>query len=424
MGANVAAGSDSSDGSPQAPGREKPHNRVALIGLVAALAAAAFLILLPQREDPAPTTPAVSRAQRAQFAGNLADGPIFTPGLFLDARSAIGTSPSPAGDQLRLVARAADGSFAELRRRPFALIPLFDSFATDGKTVAWVESSTSQGDDGRVATEIWAADIGAAKARRLTADTGNFVGYGSAYDLVIAEGAVHWAAAATGTTTTASATPGGTPSAAAPGGTTTATAAPGGTTTSETPGAATGAEPVERTEIRSVPLAGGKVTVTVQDGVWALSAWPWLVDGAGDQTGATTLRNPVTSRDVEVRISGAELATCVPAWCRVMVVAAGGLARIDVMRPDGSDRRQIAGPEATAALTDAALLDRFEVLGRPRPDSDLTGTEALVVHDLAEGTTTELAAEAGTAHARNGVVWWSTGDQDTTVWHTIDLRTA
>ncbi|MEV6635800.1 hypothetical protein AB0M54_34120 [Actinoplanes sp. NPDC051470] len=384
----------------------EPRNRVALIGLAAALAAAAFLILLPQREDPAPTTPAVSRAQRAQFAGNLADGPIFTPGLFLDARSAIGTSPSPAGDQLRLVARAADGSFAELRRRPFADIPVFDSFTTDGTTIAWVESSTSQGDDGRVATEIWAADIGTTKARRLTADTGNFVGYGSAYDLVIADGAVHWAAAAAGTTTTATATPGGTPSAR------------------ETPGAATDVEPVERTEIRSVPLAGGKVTVTVTDGVWALSAWPWLVDGAGDQTGATTLRNPVTSRDVEVRISGAELATCVPAWCRVMVVAAGGLARIDVMRPDGSDRRQIAGPEATAALTDAALLDRFEVLGRPRPDSDLTGTEALVVHDLADGTTTELAADAGTAHARNGVVWWSTGDQDTTVWHTIDLRTA
>jgi hypothetical protein len=147
------------------------------------------------------------------------------------------------------------------------------------------------------------------------------------------------------------------------------------------------------------------------------------VDGAGDRTGTTRLRNPVTLRDVEVESSGAELTSCSPAWCRVLVITGEGVARIDEMRPDGSDRRRIAGSEATAAVTDVAVLDRFEVLAEPRPDSDLTGTEGLVLHDLAERRTVELSAAVDGAFSRNGVLWWSTGDQDTMVWHTLDLRT-
>ena len=353
--------------TPSSPG----HRRLARAGLIVALAAATALLVLPGRKDPAPATPAVAQAQRAQFPGNLADGPIFKPGLFLDARTAVGVAPTPAGDELRLVLRASDGKITEIRRRPLAQNPVFDSFTTDGTTIAWTESAAAR-------TEIWAASADGTEARRLSADTGNFLGYGSAYDLVIAEGAAHWAAAA-------------------------------------------GAD---RTEIRSVPLAGGATTTSEQDGVWSLTAWPWLVNGAGDQTGATRLRNPVTGRDVEVRTSGAELATCGPVLCRVLVVAAGDLAGIDEMRPDGGDRRRIAGPEASAALVDGAVLDRFEVLGRERPDSATTGTEGLVVHDLTEGVTTELSAAAESASSRNGVVWWSTGGLDDTVWHTIDLRTA
>lgn len=372
VGNNVAHDHDDFAARPQDTGRDTAHHRgrLAIAGLIIALAAATALIVLPGRKDPAPATPAVAQAQRAQLPGNLTDGPIFSPGLFLDARTAIGTAPTPDGAALRLVLRAPDGAVTEIRRRPLTQNPTFDSFTTDGTTIAWTESAATR-------TEVWAAAADGTTARRLTADTGNVIGYGSAYDLVIAEGAAHWAAAAG-----------------------------------------------DNTEIRSAPLAGGPVTTTKQDGVWSLTTWPWLVNGAGDQTGATRLRNPVTNRDIDVRTSGAELATCGPALCRVLVVAAGGLARIDVMRPDGGERRRIAGPEATAALVDAAVLDRFEVLGRERPDSAATGTEGLVVHDLADGVTTELAAAAESAHARNGVVWWSTGGLDDTVWHTIDLRTA
>ncbi|HEU4349027.1 MAG TPA: hypothetical protein VFR35_14715 [Actinoplanes sp.] len=51
-----------------------------------------------------------------------------------------------------------------------------------------------------------------------------------------------------------------------------------------------------------------------------------------------------------------------------------------------------------------------------------TGEEGLLVHDLGTGRTVDLSASASGAFIRNGVVWWSTGDQDHLVWHTVDLR--
>ena len=140
-------------------------------------------------------------------------------------------------------------------------------------------------------------------------------------------------------------------------------------------------------------------------------------------TGTTRLRNPVTKRDVEVETTGAELTTCGPIWCRVMVLTSESLARIDLMHPDGTARRRIAGGNARAALPDVAVLDRFEVLSEPQPDSDLTGTSGLLVYDLKDSRTVDLSAAVDGAFSRAGVLWWATGDQDSLVWHTVDLRT-
>ena len=68
-----------------------------------------------------------------------------------------------------------------------------------------------------------------------------------------------------------------------------------------------------------------------------------------------------------VDTTGAELTTCGPVWCRVLVMNGDGLARIDVMRPDGSARQRIAGRRPRAALPDVAVLDRFEILSETRP---------------------------------------------------------
>jgi hypothetical protein len=154
----------------------------------------------------------------------------------------------------------------------------------------------------------------------------------------------------------------------------------------------------------------------VEHGEWSQTAWPWLTDEIG------RLLDTSTGRLVEVAIAGRETATCAPAWCRVMVLGQTGLDRIDLMHPDGSARRRIAGGGAQAAVTDPVVLDRFVALAEPGPYADLTGTAPLLVYDAATGRTVDVAPAAHGPATRNGVLWWSTGDE-TTIWHTLDLRT-
>ncbi|MEU7901319.1 hypothetical protein [Actinoplanes sp. NPDC049118] len=352
-----------------------------IAGTAVALAAgAALLAFTPDDEQAAPPTGPVPLAtawpgaQRADIAGNLGDGPIFAPGVFLDARTGVGTAPTPDGTAVRLLVRNADGSIRELRRRPLGSNPEFGNLTVDGEDLAWTESA-----DG-VPVEIWTARTTGGPARRLTTDTGNALFFGSQWDLVIADGEVHWAAAAP--------------------------------------------EGEKVTEIRSVALAGGAVRSREEPGIWALSAWPWLAENGGeDRSGTTRLRNLAANRDTRVRTTGAELATCGPLWCRVQVMTGDGQARIDVMHPDGSARQRIAGGSASAAIADVAVLDRFEILSEPGPDSDLNGNAGLLVYDIAAARTVGIGAAVNGAFSRNGVLWWATGDQDTLVWHTVDLRT-
>jgi hypothetical protein len=347
---------------------------------VALVASGALLVSSPHRgTTPPPTGPvtlatAWPHAQRADIPGNLPDGPFFTPGLFLDARTAIGVAPSPDGRWLRLLLWAVGGPPRELRRLPNDRSPVFDNYTATGDEIAWTE----QIDRGSV--QIWAADRrDGSPARRLTADAGNVLFYGSQYDLVIADRRIHW------------------------------TAAP--------------PRNDKVTQIRSVPLTGGPIRTRDEQGAWELTAWPWLTDGNSRQTGTTRLRNLATNRDTPIQTTGAELITCSPAWCRVMVMNGQGLIRIDLMHPDGTARRRIAGGNAQAAIADVAVLDRFEILAEAQLDSGLTGTARLLIYDIVARRTIDVSAAVSGAYSRNGLLWWSTGDQDSTVWHTIDLRT-
>ena len=66
----------------------------------------------------------------------------------------------------------------------------------------------------------------------------------------------------------------------------------------------------------------------------------------------------------------------------------------------------------------------LEPLSLPQPDSGLTGTEALAVHDLAEKRTVPLSPAVSGVFSRNGILWWYTGDViNAGTWHTLDLRT-
>jgi hypothetical protein len=356
----------------------RPRRRLGAIGLIVALAAgAALMFRMPHSGPPAPAgrVPAANawpHAQRADLPGHLPDGPVFNPGYFLDARTAVGTAPSPDGTSVRLLYRTGS-SLRELRRLPLDDSPEFGNFAAAGDELVWTESANA------ARFQVWAINLRAGTpARRLTADTGNAVFYGSQYDVVIAGGRVYWTAAA-----------------------------PDGE---------------QATEIRSVALTGGDVQIRKELGVWGLSAWPWLNDG-GDQASTSTMRNMVTNRDVEVDTTGTELSTCSPTWCRNLVINNGDLVRIDLMHPDGTARQRIAGSAASAAVADVAVLDRFEILSESGPNSDLTGTSGLLVYDIARKRTVDISAEVSGAFSRGGVLWWSTGDQDNIVWHTLDLRT-
>ncbi len=370
--------SDRPAGPAARPVPRSRRGRTALLALTVAVAAGGTLIARgPGGDTPAPQQPpgrlsaaeAWPAAVTAEISPSMPDGPLFTPALFLDATTAIGTAPTPDGAQLRLVLRAASGPPRELRREPLDGNPQFDAFAAAGDDIVWAESG-----DRRPGTRIWTAARSGGPARLLTADTGNAVFSGNQYDLVLAGGRVHWAAA-------------------------------GGTGT---------------TEIRSVGLSGGgPVAVRSEPGQWSQTAWPWLIDETENR-----LRNTATLRDVPIATTGTEQPTCSPIWCRVMVLNGDGLARVDLMHPDGSARRRIAGGNAQAAVNDVAVLDRFEILAEPGPDADLTGTAALIVYDVATERVVVVAPAVDGAFTRGGMLWWSTGDQETTTWHTIDLRTA
>ncbi|MFK3985482.1 hypothetical protein ACI2K4_34570 [Micromonospora sp. NPDC050397] len=355
-----------------------------LLGLAAALAAGGVLLGLPAAgPEPAPGPKVSTIAQvwpdvrPVEIPSSLADGPAYSPVYFLDATNSVGTSPSPDGTQLRLVLRAADGAIRELRRLPIADAPQYSGFARDGDQFAWAESVSL--DDGTGRTELWTANLASAEpARRVTADSGDVVFFNSQYDMVINSGRLYWAAVAPGE------------------------------------------EPA--TEIRSVALGGGPVSVRTEQGAWSISAYPWLASAGTGASGPVLLRNPEQRKVIEIDATGSELVTCSPTWCRVLVLAADGPGGIELMRPDGSARQRVAGGVATSAVIDVAILDRFEVLTLADAQRTATDNQQLLLYDVRDQQTVVVAEGSGLVLCRDGILWWSTGGSDVTAWHSLDLR--
>jgi hypothetical protein len=357
--------------------------RVRIVGLVIAVAAAAAFLAgsPPRRSIPAAATaaPALTKLDQAwpgarpvDAPARLADGTSFTPLLYLDASTALGSALSADGGTVRLLVRTGTGEPRELHRTRADQNPQYAGFVTTGDEVIWSESTADTAGHG--ATALWTANWQTtAPARTLTAEAGDAVYFNSQYDLVVAEGAVHWAAAANAQEAA--------------------------------------------TEVRSVPLAGGPVTTKTVPGAYALSAWPWLVSAGSGQSGPVDLVNIKTDQKVRVKTSQAELVACSPVWCRVLVLTGNsGPARIDLMHPDGTRRQRVAGSQSTSSTSDVAVLDRFEVL------TD-NGSMRLSLYDAKARRTVLVADTAGSVFVRGGVLAWSTGDHETLAWHALDLRT-
>ncbi|SMC49755.1 hypothetical protein [Lentzea albidocapillata] len=205
-------------------------------------------------------------------------------------------------------------------------------------------------------------------AELVTTDIGNVVVLDSQYDLAVHDGLVSWAA--TG---------------------------PEGTT-----------------EIRTVPLAGGAVEKVVLPGRLALTEWPFATSSEVEQGGPSVLVDVRTSARTVVNGQSYELIDCTPSWCRTEVLRQGGSARLDLMRPDGTERRRIGGSGLRPAVPDVLLLDRFAVLV-----DDSRGV--LCLYDVDRGQLADLASSFGTVVARGNAVWWSTGDNTALTWNSIDL---
>jgi hypothetical protein len=361
-----------------------------LISLAVALVAAGvFLAGSPPRRATsasAATTPSLPSltqtwpsARPSDTPGLLADGAAYTPLLYLDPQTSVGSAPTPDRVSVRVMVRTGAGQPRELHRAPADRNPQFAGLVASGDDVVWAESTADTA--GHAETRLWKVNWRtAAPAVALTADTGDAIFFNSQYDLVVADARVYWAAA--------------------------------------------GRSAQVITEVRSVALAGGKVDVRNVPGAFSLSAWPWLVSAGSGQSGPVELFDLVTGRKIRVPAAQTELLSCTAGWCRVLVLSGtGGPARVDLMRSDTTARRRMAGALASASTADVALLDRFEVLSQGGASGTPASSQQLMLYDAAKDRTVIVSQGVGVVFARGGVLAWSTGDNEALVWHALDLRT-
>ena len=347
-----------------------------VLSMVAGLAVVVWALALeePVRAPLGPPTPIsvvpTWVAPTVDIPGVLADGATYAPRLYLTPDTSVGVATGADGTVRIIVARAT-GSFTELRRLPAGENPQVNGFAVDGDTLVWMESATRDG--AAPTTTLWRATWSAdAPPVLVTADTGEPTFLGYATDVVLYAGTVTW-------------------------------------TSLDPQGSG-------RTQVRSIPISGGSVSVRYLEGEFRLTTPPWAVTATAGPGRPVTLLNLETGERIDVGVEPADVAVCDPVWCRLTVTSDQGLVAIDVMRPDGTERRRLAGPEATPTIGDAALLDRYVPLAVDRSDG-----VGLSIVDLTTGRTHLVATRATNVAGRGGIVWWSTGVGPELIWHSLEL---
>jgi hypothetical protein len=350
---------------------------VAIVGVVR-------LLTLPEpgRAPAAPNGPPLAIVptwagpEPTDTAGRLADGADYLPRVYLDPATSVGIAAAADGRSVRVIIRGAGDQVTELHSVDAEDHPEFDGFTVSGDTLVWAESLSPPEEP--VSTTIWRTNWRSpGRPAAVTSDTGSAAFFGGQYDLLVRSGRVHWVALL----------PGDRPA----------------------------------TEVRSVRLAGGVVTVDRLDGEFALSAWPWVVSASPGKGTPVDLVNLTSDQRIRVPTQVGEAAVCAPTWCRMSVLNGDEVVRLDLLRVDGSERRRIAGNEATPTVADVSVLDRFVPLATDRGDGQ--AGVGLSLYDLESGRTDLVAVDAANIQARNGMLWWSTGSGPDLVWHAVDLRT-
>jgi hypothetical protein len=357
------------------------------VGLIVAVGLVAYVLAVVRPEQP-DNPPALSGpvrlaevwpdAKSSTLASALTDGSSYSPLLFLDLATSVGLTTSPDLTTARLVVLTADGAVRELRELRGLQRPTIAAVTAVGDQLFWIE--TGENGNGRRRTTIWRAGVGSGPPRQLASDSSDVVYLDSAYDIQVSDGYVNWAAAGTGA--------------------------------------------VQGGEIRSVAVDGGPVRIRKLDRLYTLSVWPWATSGGNGQPGDIDLLNLRTGERRTVAAGPNDLLNCTPSWCRVTtLVNRGQSLTVDVERTDGTGRRRIGDTALMPLNTDVALADRFEVLAGAVSTNAATTVQRLWLHDLTTSRSVVLADGATAAlGSRGGFLWWSTGDNETLVWHVIDLR--
>ncbi|NJC69582.1 hypothetical protein HC031_07585 [Planosporangium thailandense] len=358
----------------------------------AALAAVAVLLALPTPRTAAPAAPAGPltltqawpAARTVNLAATMPDGSRFFPSAVLDPGHLVGTVSTADGNHTDLVELAvADPTHPRiLQGYDTAAGTSIDAVTAAGGRIYWMTSTPD--DLGRPHTSLYRAEAAGGQPRDLTDDTGRPDYYGTRYDLQVADGRVYWIA----------------------------------TRNVDPP----------TSELRSIAVDGGPVSVRPLDSAYALTAWPWLTSTPPLGQPLVQL-NAVTGERRTIAPKPGEQLSCSPTWCRGTTSNATSTV-ITMRRLDGGGEVRVNTDGEGSATMDVAVLDRFELLaaplGGPTPTSEggqrATTSEKLTVYDLK--TRRRVAVAVATAEGVHSPwLWWSTGDNETLTWHLLDLTT-
>ncbi|WP_432992429.1 hypothetical protein [Dactylosporangium sp. CA-233914] len=348
------------------------------VAAAAAVVAAGALLLLPS--PPAVTAPGpggggeVLNAPTIDLPATLPDGTTFTPAAVLDPHSVVVqiADADPATATLALLDPADPASPRPLERIPIAGGGSFDAVRVDGAAVYWMSSVAD--DQGFARSTLHRADA-SGRVVTLTTDTGHATFTGGMHDLEIADGRVWWTATR-------------------------------GTT-------------VPTTDLRSIPVGGGAVTVRPLEGTYHLTGWPWATDDGIAGQPVVQLDLVSGQRRTFAEPPGQDV-YCGALWCR-SVVTTQQSAVVTLRRADGTGQTGRINTDGEVSLfLDIAVLDRFEFLAAPISTQAATMSERLTMYDLRAGRRIGLAV--ATSEGLSGSwVWWATGDNETMTWHLLDL---
>jgi hypothetical protein len=353
--------------------------------LVAA-GAAATLLVLPSPDTPTRATPvgpaSLARvwpaARTVDVPAALADGHTFAPSLVLNEHAVVGMITDAAGNATGLVARPTPDPTHPRVLQAFGrgTGSYVDAVTEAAGQLYWMTGTTDAAGHRRIT--LHRADWTGGPVRTLTADAGEPAYYGSQYDLQVAGGRVYWTATGRGDPPTS--------------------------------------------ELRSISIDGGPVTVRPLGGTYELAAWPWLTSLPLPEQ-PTVLLNATTGQRHTITPKPAEQLTCGPTWCRAVTGGSNpGSFVITLRHRDGSAATRVNADGEDAITVDVAVLDRFEPLAAPLAVQQASASQKLAIYDLKTHQHIPIAVTTGLG-THGSWLWWSTGDNETRTWHLLNLAT-